>query len=121
MPSSPASTTTSPAAPDQAQIDQLLQEASYAYQQADAWETIRKQKLAELADLHAQGLVQTKFTAYGFNFSINNGRESWSYDDAVKEHIKLIQQDAQKAGEARKTRGAPFWTLRPAKPAQKPA
>lgn len=121
MPSSPALPSTSPAAPDQAQIDQLLQEASYAYQQADAWETIRKQKLAELADLHKQGLVQTKFTAYGFNFLINNGRESWSYNDAVKEHIKLIQLTAQTAGEARKTRNAPFWTLRPAKASQEPA
>ena len=56
-------------------------------------------------------------TVNGFLIYRQEGRESWSYPEAIKvleAAVKKRRQLAEQLGEATQKRGAPFWTIKSA-------
>jgi hypothetical protein len=114
MTSSTASQSTSPATPEP-DLNLLIEEIVALRLAFDTAERLYKERLAQLLDAHAQGLVRSKFTAFDTDFNLTAGRASWSYDSDVTDQIKEIQQWAQSNQKATKKTGTPFWTLRAAR------
>lgn len=96
-------------------LERTQQELAYATAQLEAWTEIRKAALAKLGEAHTAGLVPTKFTAYGYNFGLQTGKTSKTFDAHGKAAIDALQQSLIDQGHCTTSVGAPFWVLRKAK------
>ena len=98
-------------------LEQIQKDLAIATAQLEAWTEIRKAALVKLGDAHAAGDVPTKFTAFGYNFGLQTGKTSKTFDAHGKAAIDALQQSLIDQGHCSTSVGAPFWVLRKGKAA----
>jgi len=113
-PTTPDMTTTT-AATTTTDLEQVQKDLAYATAQLEAWTKIRKDALEQLGEAHAAGLVPTKFTAFDYNFALQTGKTSKTFDAHGKSAIDDLQKTLIEQGHCSTSVGAPFWVLRKAK------
>lgn len=80
------------------------------------WEAYASKLKARLADLHSQGLVETKFTASGFTVSLQKGKAGIKVSPEGKMQQELFLLGLIDEGQAERTTGTPFWQVTAVKP-----
>ena len=82
----------------------------------EEWKEYKDAMTARLTELHAKGLIPTKFEAHGYAFSLREGRSTVAFDELAKEKINFLKDDLILGGHGHTTRGASFWDSRAIKP-----
>lgn len=98
-------------------LDRVTEQLAYATAQLEAWTELRTKAIAQLKQLHAAGEAPTKFTANGYNFALQTGKTSTTFDAHGKAAIDDLKATLIDQGHCETKVGDPYWVLRKAKAA----
>lgn len=105
-------TTNAPTTDGTITLESVAADLAYATAQLEAWKTLREEAVAKLQLLHAAGDAPTKFTSHGYNFGLQTGRTSTTFDAHGKAAIDDLKQQLIDQGHCTTTIGQPYWMLR---------
>lgn len=101
--------------PEPATLDSVTADLAYATAQLEAWKAIRETAITNLQRLHAAGDAPTKFNAHGYQFALQTGKTSTTFDAHGKAAIDDLKAALIDQGHCETKVGDPFWVLRKAK------